>query len=131
MQRGHDIADRPATLTTLESMCPPRSLHRSVESSGLMSALLRGQIDRAGYVIMQRNLHSIYAALEAALEQHSNHPALSPLGCARYRRLDALASDLLALQDPAWAHLTMNKVQPHAGRAADGLSCGRPPESAA
>ena len=79
------------------------SLHRSVEASGLMSALLRGQIDRAGYVIMQRNLHAIYAALEAALEQHSNHPALSPLGCARYRRLDALASDLLALQGPAWA----------------------------
>jgi heme oxygenase (biliverdin-producing, ferredoxin) len=79
------------------------ALHRQVEASGVMSSLLRGQIDRAGYLRLQRNLYTVYEALEPALAQHAQHASLAPLGCARFRRLELLAADLQALGGVAWA----------------------------
>lgn len=80
-----------------------RTLHRAVEASGMMSALLRGQIDMPGYVALQRNLHAIYAALEPALQRQARHRSISPLGCARFCRLEPLTADLVELHGAAWA----------------------------
>ena len=44
------------------------SLHTEVERSTFMRTLLRGQMERTSYCLLLRNLHALYAALEAALE---------------------------------------------------------------
>jgi heme oxygenase len=50
-----------------------------------------------------RNLHAIYAALEAALARHPNEPALVALAAAPLHRATALAADLAAIGGPDWA----------------------------
>jgi heme oxygenase len=80
-----------------------RDLHRQVERAGLMPALLRGQLPRQGYLLLLRNLHTVYQALEDGLDRHAAHPGLSPLGCAALRRLPALTLDLQQLHGDDWA----------------------------
>jgi heme oxygenase len=67
-----------------------------------MSRLLRGQLGRADYVALLRNLHAIYAALEAGLQRHQHLPALAVLGAPQLYREAALAGDLEALCGPSW-----------------------------
>lgn len=71
-----------------------RELHQLAERSGIMKALLRGRVERAGYCLLLRNLHEIYAALEAGLETHFDHPMLAPILFRALFRLEALESDL-------------------------------------
>ena len=59
-----------------------RLLHTEVERAGVMRLLLRGQLDRVGYCMLLRNLHAIYAALEAGIGQHSAHSGLARNSCA-------------------------------------------------
>lgn len=80
-----------------------RVLHAQAERSGVMRALLRGELDRAGYARLLRNLHPIYAALEAALERHATHPAIEPLHDPALARRAALEADLGALAGTDWA----------------------------
>lgn len=80
-----------------------RSLHAEVERAGVMRALLRGQLDRRAYAQLLRNLHAIYAALEAGLVRHANDPQLASLCCERLFRCDALRDDLLFLHGEDWA----------------------------
>ena len=80
-----------------------KGLHDEVERGPFMRALLRGRLDRAAYCAMLRNLHDIYAVLEAALESHAGHPGLKPLLLSGLARHDALAHDLEALHGPEWA----------------------------
>jgi len=80
-----------------------RELHRSVERAGLMPALLRGQLSRSGYLMLLRNLHALYEALEAGLRRHAAHPQLLPLSLPELARADALAADLDTLHGPGWA----------------------------
>lgn len=86
-----------------------QALHATVERSGVMHRLLRGQLDRRGYCRLLRNLQPIYAALEAGLSRHADHPGLAPLGCAALYRSTALAADLQALHGPDWA-TTLDRV---------------------
>lgn len=83
------------------------ALHREVEHGGFMSALLRGQVPRSGYVLFLRNLHAIYSAMEAALQAHAAHPKLMALPLADIARRDALGADLQALHGPRWADLPL------------------------
>ncbi len=82
-----------------------RALHTEVERAGFMQQLLRGQLRRAGYVLLLRNLHVIYSALEDALQRHGAHPRLSRLPLPALARRDALQRDLLVLHGPDWEQL--------------------------
>jgi len=76
-----------------------RSQHVEVERTPFIAALLRGRLDRRGYLLLLRNLKAIYAALEPALHRHAAHPALARFDFAALARTDALASDIEALRD--------------------------------
>ncbi len=80
------------------------ALHTEVERTGVMHALLHGQLDRAGYHALLRNLHAVYAALEPALSAHATHPWLAPVMDTALFRGDALAADLNELHGPLWTH---------------------------
>lgn len=80
-----------------------RDLHAATERTGAMAALLAGRLPRAAYCTMLRNLHALYIALEAALEQCRDEPALAALRAGPLRRAAALAADLQALHGAGWA----------------------------
>lgn len=44
-----------------------QAMHREVERTALMAALLRGELSRDRYIVMLQNLQIIYGAIEAAL----------------------------------------------------------------
>jgi heme oxygenase len=80
-----------------------RELHTATERSGAMAALLAGRLPRAGYCAMLRNLHALYAALEAALAAHAAEPALVTLAAGPLQRAPVLAEDLVVMHGPGWA----------------------------
>jgi heme oxygenase len=82
-----------------------RELHQLAERAGGMSALLRGDVDRAQYCLMLRNLHSLYAALEAALDRHAALPLIAPVRVPVLYRTAALAADLCTLHGAGWHEL--------------------------
>ena len=92
--------DPPLTIRLREAT---RTLHTEVERAGVMRLLLRGQLDRVGYCALLRNLHAVYAALEAGVRQYNQHAGLARLRCASMFRADSLADDLKVLHGPNWA----------------------------
>lgn len=80
-----------------------RALHAEVEGAGMMRLLLGGQLDRASYCRLLRNLHAIYAALEAGLSKRASEPGLLVLRCESLFRRDALTKDLNFLGGTGWA----------------------------
>ena len=80
-----------------------RALHGATERAGVMPALLRGTLPALPFHRMQRNLHAVYQALEAALQRHARHPVLAPLALAQLARGPALAADLDSLHGPGWS----------------------------
>ncbi len=80
-----------------------RALHTEVERTGVMREFLRGQLGRAGYCALLRNLHAIYAALEPALQRHASHPAVAPVVFEALFREASLAEDLRHLHGADWA----------------------------
>jgi heme oxygenase len=74
-----------------------RALHLQAERSGVMAALLRGQLDLHGYAQLIAALLEIYDALEDGLQRHAGHPAIAPLLQPGLARRAALACDLAAL----------------------------------
>jgi heme oxygenase (biliverdin-producing, ferredoxin) len=84
-----------------------RQLHHEAERAGVMRALLRGEIDRATYCALLRNLYPIYAALEDGLARHEAHPALSQVRLAGLERGPFLAADLVALHGIGWRDLVV------------------------
>ena len=80
-----------------------RDLHAATERAGAMAALLAGRLPQPGYCTMLRNLHALYSALEAALEQRRHDPAVAPLQAGALHRAAALAADLRCLHGPRWA----------------------------
>ncbi len=79
------------------------ALHADVERSAFMRSLLRGQMERAIYCLLLRNLHALYTSLETALETCRNHAVIAPLHEPRLFRTAALARDLDHLHGPGWA----------------------------
>ncbi len=76
--------------------------HKQVEATSFVRALLGGQVDRAGYCLLLASLHPIYAALEAALVRHAQHPGVASVFSPALLREAPLGSDLDHLHGPAW-----------------------------
>ncbi len=74
-----------------------RALHTQAERSGVMAALLRGQLDLAGYARLVAALREIYAALESELDANSGDRLLAALRVPGLARRAALESDLAVL----------------------------------
>ena len=90
-------------MTLAESLkAETKHLHTALERGPLMHSLLRGEMARGPYCALLRNLHTLYAELEPALEQHAAHPSVAPLHLARLFRCGQLADDLAELHGAAW-----------------------------
>jgi heme oxygenase (biliverdin-producing, ferredoxin) len=81
-----------------------RDLHGAAERTALMATLIGGRIERGPYVLLLRNLHAVYGALEPAL---SAAAATAQAGWACFarpvlHRSAALAADLTHLHGPHW-----------------------------
>jgi heme oxygenase len=70
-----------------------------------MAELVRGRVTRPAYGALLRSLHSIYEALEAALDAHAASPVVRPLGHGPLRRTGALEADLAALYGGRWREI--------------------------
>jgi heme oxygenase len=81
-----------------------RASHRAAERAGFMPSLLRGEIATSTYVLLLRNLHALYAALERALETRAAARTLAPMRTRAFFRADTLALDLGHLA-PRWSEL--------------------------
>ena len=99
------MAETPSLIPTLAQRlkAETKTLHTAAERSRFMAALLRGQIGRAPYCAMLRNLHAIYAALEPALAGQAQHPIIAPVFLPVLARAEALADDLRTLHGADWA----------------------------
>jgi heme oxygenase len=97
-----------------------RLLHAEVERAGIMPRLLRGELGRAGYCALLRNLHEIYRLLEDALRRNASLPQLAPVVLPALFRAEALGEDLGALHGPGWPHLPLvPATQAYAARLRD------------
>ncbi len=79
-------------------------LHVQVERCAFMRALLRGELPREGHALLLRNLHALYAALEAGLQRLAERPALAPFARPALRREAALAADLRVVHGERWSN---------------------------
>lgn len=68
-----------------------------------MHELLSGRLARTGYAHLLRNLHALYATLEAALQRHCTRFDLAPLALPELPRRPALEADLRVLHGADWA----------------------------
>lgn len=75
-----------------------RELHVHAERSGVMAALLRGQLPLEGYAALIAALYEIYDALESGLDANAEHPMIAPLRRPGLARRSALAADLAVLR---------------------------------
>jgi heme oxygenase len=67
-----------------------------------MAALIKGRLGLQAYCLLLRNLHPVYAGLEAGLLAHAPLPALAPLCLPRLFRTQAIAHDLQMLWGSTW-----------------------------
>jgi heme oxygenase len=74
-----------------------RHLHTEAERTGVMAALLRGQLDLAGYARLLAALREVYAALETEIAAHASDPVLAHLRHPGFARRGAIESDLAVL----------------------------------
>ena len=96
--------ERPLTASLAERLkSETQLLHSAAERSQLMGALLRGDLSRAAYAALLRNLHALYAALEPALARHRTHPLIAPVFLPALWRTEALERDLAVFHGPHWA----------------------------
>ena len=95
------VTTAPLTLAK-QLRADTRALHTEVERTGVMGLLLRGQLDRARYCALLRNLHAVYAALEPALRRHAAHPAVAPVVFEALFRAAPVAADLTDLHGADW-----------------------------
>lgn len=79
-----------------------QDLHTHVERSPFMAALIKGRLGLQAYSLLLRNLHPIYAELEAGLAAHDRLAALAPLVLPRLFRTQAIAHDLQTLWGSTW-----------------------------
>jgi heme oxygenase (biliverdin-producing, ferredoxin) len=82
------------------------ALHHEVERTDVMQRLIAGRLPAGVFHALQRNLHALYAALEAALQRHAGLisgccPTWPPLD--RLARSERLVADLEQLHGPDWA----------------------------
>ncbi len=104
-----------------------RAMHSEAERSGIMPGLLRGDIDRATYCLLLRNLHALYESLEHALDRHAGTPAVAPVRLPALFRAPALKGDLQYLHGSDWVALPLTAtMRRYRGRVED--LCDEHPE---
>ena len=79
-----------------------RSVHTALERGPLVSALIRGTLAHDTYVALLRNLHGIYTALEAALDDGHEDAAVRSVFVDELRRAPRLARDLDSIHGAGW-----------------------------
>lgn len=79
-----------------------RELHLQAEQSGIIADILRGEASRDGYILLLRNLHAAYTAMEHGLARHHQTPGLDRVSAYRFDRAGAIAADLDALCGVNW-----------------------------
>lgn len=79
-----------------------RAQHMRAERSGFIADLLRGRGQRAGYLLLLRNLLPAYRALEQGLERHAASPVFASLDWPALFRAPALERDLATLAGSDW-----------------------------
>jgi heme oxygenase (biliverdin-producing, ferredoxin) len=77
-------------------------LHALAERSGIMSELIKGQVDATSYTALLRNYYEIYDALETALHAHSDHSYIAPFLKPQWLRAHRLSADLDRLHAGQW-----------------------------
>lgn len=82
-----------------------QATHRVAERSGIIRELLRGNVEPHVYCTLLRNLHALYAALEAELDRHAELISLKPVRFPTLFRAAPLAADLVYLHGTEWASL--------------------------
>lgn len=79
-----------------------RALHRSVERSRFMQALLGGGLRRPAYCLLLRSLREIYRALEDGLRSRATHPEVASIVSPALFRQATIEQDLRTLHGDAW-----------------------------
>jgi heme oxygenase len=79
------------------------ALHARAERSGLVAAMLRGQVRPAQYALLLRNLLPVYRAIENGLQRHRATPWLLPFARPALFRTAAMECDLASLCGDDWA----------------------------
>ena len=77
-------------------------VHRGAERSAFVSRFMNGGLDRDTYSRHLRALHTIYSALEAALESSRDDSRLAAFHLPALWRRSALEADLDYLRGPHW-----------------------------
>lgn len=96
----HESPHRANLSQRLREEC--KDLHVAVERSGVMRALLTGQLGREQYCVMLRAFSVLYTALEMELARHASHPLIQRLPLAMLARRAAIAHDLTSLCGAQW-----------------------------
>lgn len=79
-----------------------KQLHVEAERSGVINDILRGQANRADYILFLRNLLPAYREMESGLARYSNSSPLKALANYNLDRAPAIESDLDALCGCGW-----------------------------
>ena len=82
--------------------------HTMAESTSFIKGFLKGVVDKTSYRKLAGNFYFIYAALEAELTRHQDHPVLSKLYYRELWREHSLESDLAYYCGNDWR----SQVQP-------------------
>lgn len=121
-------ADATTAAARLSALLRDRTAdaHRAAERSPFMTALLRGEVDRAAYATFLARLEPVYAALEAGLRDHAGHPVVGRIVFRQVERRGALGADLAYFgAAPAAAEALPAAAQAYVGRLR-ALAASRP-----
>lgn len=77
-------------------------LHRQAERTGIIADILRGSASRRDYVLLLRNLHPVYAALEQVLDSARGRDSLTGLAEPAIYRTACIERDLQTLWGSDW-----------------------------
>lgn len=80
-------------------------LHTAAERSGIVAALIMGQVSRSRYALFLRNLLPAYQAMEVALRHHRGRPNFDGLAQPSLYRAERIVADLVDLEGLDWAAL--------------------------
>lgn len=79
-----------------------KEAHKRTESAVSVGQLLKGIISRKRYREYLGSLHTIYQALEDALEENASDPLVAPIRFPELYRIPGLEEDLEFYYGPAW-----------------------------
>ncbi|MCJ8278514.1 MAG: heme oxygenase (biliverdin-producing) [Rivularia sp. ALOHA_DT_140] len=82
--------------------------HQKTENIGFMKCFVKGIVDRNCFAKFLSNLYFVYSELEAAIENHKNHPCLSIIYFEELNRKANLEKDLEFYYGSDW----QNQIAP-------------------